>query len=430
MYLLNLLALALLTTVACGPNPTPQGTAVAADAGEIVASRDATELSQQTVASQQAADLSGLSTDKAAGQAAVPSAAGDSSAKRQATEGTPRKASGDDHSVAPRNAIAAGAANQKATADKNKKTTAAKPIVPVGEQLVYRGTVRKAGVTVDVGKATFSVEQTDTEVILKAHAKGEKFGYSLDTSVTTRLRPGSIHPLIHEYRQKGSERRQKKLVFADDGATYWKVKHCKTPNCQDPKHMVKATTYAMGFIPWGSEKRHCTDSGCGHLEHRVWRLRKEHTLQQPHVDLLTAIYVARNLSFEPGAEPQVVPVISDRHLWNVKVSARSEKQLKIAAGTFDAVELLLEPEAADPKSTKKATEFDGLFGLNGAIKVWVEKSTRRPLLISGDLPFAFMNLHASIELVKITEEADAESAQPAAEVSPAAPDASKPAKAR
>lgn len=329
---------------------------------------------------------------------AAPEAAPEAKAARQ-DAGQPANAAG---KVEAKPVDAAPASETVAKSSKKKQ------LVPVGEKLFYRGRVKKAGVTVDVGKAMFSVEETESAVILKAHAKGAKFGYSMDTSVTTELRPGSIHPVVHEYKQKGSEKRRKKLVFDDDGATYWKVKHCKTPNCKDPDHMVDHTTYAVGFIPWGSEKRHCKESGCKDSDHRVWRLRKEHTLQQPHVDLLTAIYLARNLEFKPGGKPHVVPVISDRDLWNVKVSARSEKQLKIAAGTFDAVELVLEPQGTG-KTAKKASEFDGLFGLNGAIKVWVEKTTRRPLLISGDLPFAFLNLHATIELVKITDPSSSKS---------------------
>ena len=99
-----------------------------------------------------------------------------------------------------------------------------------------------------------------------------------------------------------------------------------------------------------------------------------------------------------------MPIVNDTRRWNVRVRAKKQKKITVKAGTFDAVQLLLEPLPGD--SGKEKEKFKGLFGLNGTIQIWVDRETRRPILIEGTLPFAFLDLHAQVELIEITEDAE------------------------
>lgn len=284
----------------------------------------------------------------------------------------------------------------------SEKRKPAGPEFPIGERLTYRGSVTKAGVTSSVGTVVFRVNQNARhEVTLEARARGNKFGYSLDSKIKTLFRPGEKHPASQFFTQKGSERREKKLLFQSDGTQYWKKKHCKDKNCTNPAHRVKKVNWVGGVLPWGRKKQHCTDSHCGHFEHRVWKLRHSHPVDAERVDLLTAVYRARNLDFTIGAPAHVIPIVNDRDLWDIKVRALKREKVKVAAGTFDCVQLSLEPTPASGQKLKK--EFKGLFGMNGAIQIWIDEKTRRPILVKGQVPFAFLNLHARVELAKIMQ---------------------------
>lgn len=271
--------------------------------------------------------------------------------------------------------------------------------LPMGERLVYQGRIEKAGMWLNVGTATFTITEADDEhLVLRAHAQGEKFGYTLDTSITSVVSRATLRPATYQYLQGGSEQREKRLVFSGNGIEYWKLGHCNDKNCTDPAHQVSRTRFVAGVIPWGARELHCPDRKCSDPRHLLWKLRNQHVVDQPYVDLLTAVYHARTLPFTVGGEPILIPVISDHDRWHVQVRAVSEKRLEVEVGTFDAIELVLEP--VSPDGTRLRDDFVGLFGLNGAIRIWIDRESRRPLLVTGILPFAFLNLRATIELVR------------------------------
>lgn len=273
--------------------------------------------------------------------------------------------------------------------------------LPFGEMLVYRGRVVKAGMNFDVGRATLRAMRDDEgRPTLEARAQGAKFGYELNTRICSTLEEGTLLPALHEVAERGTERRTKKLVFHAGGAEFLRLKHCRDENCADPAHQVKRAKM-HGPIPWGAEQVHCDDRDCRHREHYEWRSRLDHQFETPYFDLLSAIYLARQVEFSPDAEPLVIPIVNDTRRWDVQVRARNQKRIEVAAGTFDAVELILEPVPASGLEEDEDAEFKGLFGLNGAIQIWVDRATRRPLLIEGTLPFAFLELHAQVELEKI-----------------------------
>ncbi|MFN0059534.1 MAG: DUF3108 domain-containing protein [Planctomycetota bacterium] len=275
---------------------------------------------------------------------------------------------------------------------------------PQAERLTYSGTLTKAGISVDVGRAEMEVTRNESgQRVFRARAKGEKFGYTLDTEISSTLRLGDNLPEIYHYVQRGSEQRQKKLSFHSESATFARWKHCKTPNCTDENHAVTRSHWVGGILPWGTERGHCTDKKCDHPEHYSWQVRSVIPLDEPHFDMLTAVYYARACELVAGGAPLRVPVLSDGDRWIVKATARAGERTTVAAGTFDTLLLVLEPEAAG--ATESDARFSGLFGLNGEIRIWIDKATHRPILVQGKLPFGFMDLHASIELLKVETDA-------------------------
>lgn len=276
---------------------------------------------------------------------------------------------------------------------------------PVGERLVYEGMVEKAGLSVNVGEAVFTVNKNeDNDIILKAVAKGHKFGYTLDTTLSSAILAGSTVPFIYHYLQRGSEWREKKIVFENGEAVYWRLKHCKDyEHCHNPKHMVESTNWVGGIIPWGTHKVHCRNTDCRIRDHYYWKRHTVHHLDRPYVDLLTAIYYARNLDLRLGAPEQVVPIVQDKELWLIKLRVKKQARLTVKAGTYDALELILTPVAV---KGKLRDEFKGLFGLNGDIHLWIDRASHRPILIQGTIPFAFLDLTASVELVKVGKTSD------------------------
>jgi hypothetical protein len=109
--------------------------------------------------------------------------------------------------------------------------------------------------------------------------------------------------------------------------------------------------------------------------------------------------VARSASFTVGSS-FVVPVVQDRDRWQVTVTALEEDRIKVKAGTFDCVIVALDPKNVG--DDKKKTRFTGLFGINGTIKIWIDKRTRLPVRILGSIPFAFMDLNCEVRLRKIS----------------------------
>ena len=79
-------------------------------------------------------------------------------------------------------------------------------------------------------------------------------------------------------------------------------------------------------------------------------------------------------------------------------SAKREEVGQADLRVREAVRLVLEPKPTEPGQKKE--KFSGLFGMNGAISIWIDVKTHRPILVTGKLPVGFMNLFARIELEK------------------------------
>ena len=268
--------------------------------------------------------------------------------------------------------------------------------LPLGERLVFRATVEWKGAQVLVGHLELgSFHDENNTTVLHARGKGDRFGYTIDQQITSRLDRSSGHPIAYTNVQRGTEHHTKQLDFEEGKITYSRREHCRDPECKDKNHDVAEVEW-KGPIPWGTRSKHCGDRDCGTAAHELWVTKKVHEVDEPYVDLLTSIYVARTASFPEDGSPMIIPAVNDDHRWLVEVRQMQQKELTVSEGTYDAIELSLTPLASDGDSKKR---FKGLFGIHGTLRVWIDSVTRKPLLIQGTLPISVLDLKARIELI-------------------------------
>ena len=268
--------------------------------------------------------------------------------------------------------------------------------LPLGERLVFRATVEWKGAQVLVGHLELgSFHDENNTTILHARGKGDRFGYTIDQQITAVLDRDSGQPIAYTNVQRGSEHHTKKLDLEDGKITYHRREHCRDPECTDEKHDIAEVEW-KGPIPWGTRSKHCGDRDCGIAAHELWVTKKVHEVDEPYVDLLTSIYVARTASFPKDGSPMIIPAVNDDHRWLVEVRQMQQRKLTVTEGTYDAIELSLTPLASDGDNKKR---FKGLFGIHGTLRVWIDSVTRKPLLIQGTLPISVLDLKARIELI-------------------------------
>ena len=269
----------------------------------------------------------------------------------------------------------------------------------IGETIEFDGYVFKGGVRFFVGKVQLSVTETkgsDPAVILKGIAQGGKFGYTAKLVVEAILDHKTCQPRIAKISQTGSENRFKRFIFQKGEILYTKRKHCKDPKCTNPNHMVRKTTWS-GIIPTGSTLVHC--AGCKNQQHYVWKVRYCHKVNSGFLDMLGGLFLSRTCDFTIGSS-FVVPLVQDRDRWHLTVKSEKEERVKVKAGTFDCVRISLVPKNVGDRKSKQ--RFEGLFGLNGTIRIWVDKETRVPVRILGSIPFGIMDINCEACLRAIT----------------------------
>ena len=97
------------------------------------------------------------------------------------------------------------------------------------------------------------------------------------------------------------------------------------------------------------------------------------------------------------------PVADKLDLWEIVLRRGKAEQLETDAGVFNAVQLLFEPrpykgEELGERAQERAKKFEGLFGLQGSIELWVEAKTGVPLLIAGEIPVGPIDLDIDVLL--------------------------------
>jgi hypothetical protein len=92
-------------------------------------------------------------------------------------------------------------------------------------------------------------------------------------------------------------------------------------------------------------------------------------------------------------------------VWRVKVARGATKWQEVAAGKFECAQMLLTAglEAGEPDPEGDPGKFQGLFGIQGTIRIWFDAKTGVPVLIQGELPIPVPlvgDLDVSVELKK------------------------------
>ncbi|MFT7668851.1 MAG: hypothetical protein ACI8X5_001551 [Planctomycetota bacterium] len=227
---------------------------------------------------------------------------------------------------------------------------------------------------------------------VQINARGGHLGYELDHTISTRYLPQKWPSLIHSEEQKGSENRKRETkVGVQEGA--WKLAyrangHCN--GCKRKEHFVEAS------MPWNDDY-HCKK--CRRGEHRQWNPASEREVPEQTTDILTAVYLARGLVRGTDKDIEMF-MLQKYNLWSVKLTRGSTRDIKVPAGTFRCTEVLL--SVSKPKGEPEGKhKFSGLFGIKGALKIWLHEATGVPVLIEGDVPIgSIIDLHATISLAK------------------------------
>jgi len=223
-------------------------------------------------------------------------------------------------------------------------------------------------------------------------ARGGHLGYELDHSITTRFLPQDWPRILNSEVQTGSENRKRelKIGLTKGGwkSSYRGNSHCD--GCKRLEHYVKAS------MPWNDDY-HCKK--CKRAEHRSWDKSRSRKAPAGAIDILGAVYLARTLVRDDEAKLEL-PMIQKDHLWTVHLEQGARQNISVPAGVFSCREVRL-TVSQPPGEPTGSQRFSGLFGIKGALKIWLHESTGVPVLIEGDVPLGdIIDLHARVKLAK------------------------------
>lgn len=220
---------------------------------------------------------------------------------------------------------------------------------------------------------------------VRSVASGGYMGYHVVHTLETRFLPEQQWPrILHKDEQRGSENRNRelRLGFLDSGSSgalhslqYRSDGHCS--KCENKEHYVEGT-----FV-W-QKPEHCKK--CKKLEHRVWRAPLVDTAPEDALDMLGAVWIARSL-VAGRKESADFTIVDRQRLWGVTAAVGERKDVEVPAGVYRSRRVSLSTRLLRGNPDDKAnTNFQGLFGIQGTLKIWMEEATGTPVLIEGDLP--------------------------------------------
>ncbi len=282
--------------------------------------------------------------------------------------------------------------------------------IPRDEVLIYEVSIDIGIASPTVGKVTMNarVEPYRTSPLLLNHAnaatdleqgsmsaraEGRYTVYELDELITSAHLPQTFPSLIARMTQSGTEHRQNEMsmgvvdqkfvsVFREDG-------HCHVKNCANKAHFVEGTW------PWQSD-HHC--DGCKRAEHRIWDAPKTRPAPDQTLDMLSAVYFSRTMIAE-HRDSVHFELLNEEDLWDVTLTrSKATKTVETPAGKFEAFEIKLSTKVPATEKKRKASDFEGLFGLHGDLSLWVEAKTGVPVQISGSVPIGPLDLGVDVQL--------------------------------
>lgn len=291
-------------------------------------------------------------------------------------------------------------------------------VLPRDEELVF-DVIIDVGILgdLDVGDVTLTsgVERTprglpsardaDRKVELfdrawvKAVAKGGYAGYELTQTLSASHMPQAWPRILYKDMQRGSENRERELRIGEyEGvlsAEYRSDRHC--PGCKDKAHFVDSVW------AWG-DPYHCKK--CKLAEHRTWRDPVRRAVSDGAIDMLSAVYVARAM-VELGVDKTSFPIVDKQKVWRVSIEKGESRTREVPAGKIECVQMKLTAglEAGEPDPEGDPGKFQGLFGIQGTIRIWFDAKTGVPVLIQGQLPIPVPlvgDLDISVQLKKYT----------------------------
>jgi hypothetical protein len=230
---------------------------------------------------------------------------------------------------------------------------------------------------------------------IQSHARGKHMGYTLDHELKSRLLSQQWPSIFYTDTQSGSEnrRREMKLGFLNGEFTAWMRSdgHCR--GCDSQDHFIESNW------PWG-DPYHCKK--CKRAEHRVWRDATQRAIPADSVDMLSAVYLARSLIRE-GLDEAHFPLVDRQRVWSVELRRGITRRIEVPAGKFDCakVELNTSVMAGTPEEEVSGEKFQGMFGIQGQLSIWLETKSGVPVLIQGELPVPVVGeLDVSVQLKK------------------------------
>ena len=201
---------------------------------------------------------------------------------------------------------------------------------------------------------------------IDARAYGSYLIYTLDIRMSSWVDTKTLRSVEFRRREVGTERRDHRVVFDRERAegTFFR-KRGRFPSVA-----------LMDAAPW--EKR------------TVFPLRGEVN------DILYTLYFARGIGETVGTRRNYW-FVETRDVWKTLVTVAGEEKLSLGKlGTFDALKITIEPDYSEEKDTGR--KFSGLFGVEGTLRVLVDKKNRIPLVVSGELPFVVFRPSVSVVL--------------------------------
>ena len=259
-------------------------------------------------------------------------------------------------------------------------------VLPRDETLIYDAQIELGPFSASVGTVTqkSKVEPYQRSLLLNSgsengeagletatvsiRAQGDYTFYEMDSLIETRVLPKEWPQVTYRMISKGTEKRRKEIKLGQHEGSF-------------QASYRKDTSYNA---PKGT---------------RIWREPAFREIPEDTVDMLSSIFLARTL-IEDKVDTLSFPLIDKLQIWDVKLTRGKEKRMKLPAGTFDVVEIIIQPkprpgEGVDEKKKKK---FKGLFGMRGDIHLWVDGKSGVPVRIQGDIPAGIVTLGVDVKL--------------------------------
>lgn len=257
--------------------------------------------------------------------------------------------------------------------------------IPRDEELVFEAVVNLAVFEGTVGRVTLSagVEPYRPGLILpradeaggaaretgwlKALAEGDHALYTMDADIRTRFLPQDWPRIKYYYEHRGSERRRRELLIGS----------------REGKPVAS----------YRSDTEHGAPRGM-----RIWRKPEARDLPRDGVlDTMGAVYLLRSMISEDRERLEFL-MLTKLKMWDVTVTRGQRRVQEVPAGRFDAVEVVLITQRHAGDEPGDSDRFEGLFGMHGAIHIWVDAQTGIPVRVVGDVPLGPFNIGCDVRL--------------------------------